>query len=289
MNHKNKLKFNLRKNDLRYKYYRDHFSDHPIIFFLKKKKLIVSLNVEIYTQSIKKIKNKDINQNKIVDIKNNKILKSLQKLLNDYPYAESVDLHLQECYPSLYYLISTKLKFLKKLSKPTKLICQNIFEGWDILGDNPKIIYGGRPYNNTSFCSFRFSNENNNLPTLPKFFNTEDREKEYYEKLLVYYSIDNDKFLKASPVFLEINRNPYSNEFLGNDYLFVTCRGIYISEMGGINIHLERDTITYIIDEIKNGKLFRCWLNGNSQKYFEEAEKSFKKYIVNTFDNYDNE
>ena len=56
MKDKNKISFKLRKNDLRLKYYRNHFSDHPIIYYLYGEKLIVSLNVELYTQTLKKNK-----------------------------------------------------------------------------------------------------------------------------------------------------------------------------------------------------------------------------------------
>ena len=96
----------------------------------------------------------------IIDIKNKSILRSLQKILNDFTYVTSVDLHLQECYPSLYKIIYDNLTFRKNKSRPTKLICQNLFESWEISSDNPTIIDGGRAYMHTSFCSFLFDNKN---------------------------------------------------------------------------------------------------------------------------------
>lgn len=282
MKGKTKISFKLKKNDLRLKYYRNHFSDHPIIYYLLKDKLIVTLNVEIYIQTLKKIKKSNIDDDYIIDIKNNKILSELQKILDNFPYAKKVDLHLQECYPSLYYLISSNLKFLNKLSRPTKLICQNIFEGWDMLSDNPRVIYGGRSHIHTSFCSFQFDTNLEDLPELPKFINRKkDREEDYNNKLNVYYNLNKEKFLKAIPVFQEINRNPYDNEYLGKDYLFATCRGIYIPVLEGINIHLERESLIYVIDEIKDGTLFKFWLNNNSQKYLEDTKESFEKYLKN--------
>ena len=291
MKDKKKVSFKLRKNDLRLKYYRNHFSDHPIIHYLHKNKLILSLNVELYTQTLKKIKKCDLSDNEIIDLKNKKILSALQNIINSFAYVKEIDLHLQECYPSLYYLISTELKFIKKRSKPTYLICQNMFEGWDISTDNPKIRYGGRTYNTTSFCSFQFSSEIDYQIDLPIFSSDKtDREEDYHYKLLVYHQQNEEKFLKTVSVFQEINRNPYENEFLGTDYLFATCRGIYIPDMGGINIHLERESLVYIIDEIKDGTLFKFWLNYNSQKYLDHTKKSFEKYFQEKFDiNYQDE
>jgi hypothetical protein len=280
MKDKKKISFKLRKNDLRLKYYNSHFSDHPIIHYLYNNKLIISLNVELHLQTLKKIKLCDLSKNQIIDYKNKKILNAIQKLINKFPYVKIVDLHLQECYPSLYYLIATQLTFLKKLSKPTNLISQNIFEGRDILSDNPKIVYGGGTFNHTSFCSFKFESDNNYEFDLPLFvFDKEDREEDYHYKMSVYYQQNKDKFMKAIPVFQEINRNPFDNEFLGKDYLYATCRGLYIPELSGINIHLERESLIYIIDEIKDGTLFKFWLNYNSQKYLDYTKDSYKKYF----------
>ena len=85
MKDKNKISFKLRKNDLRLKYYRNHFSDHPIIYYLYGEKLIVSLNVELYTQSLNKIKYCNLSNSELVDFNNNKFVESLQKLFNDFP------------------------------------------------------------------------------------------------------------------------------------------------------------------------------------------------------------
>lgn len=280
MKDKNKISFRLRKNDLRLKYYRSHFSDHPIIYYLYHNKLIISLNVELHLQTLKKIRTSELSKNQIIDLKNKKILDALQKIINKYPFVKLVDLHLQECYPSLYYLIATNLTFLRKKSQPTNLISQNIFEGRDILTDNPKIVYGGRTFNHTSFCSFKFESTVDYKIDLPLFsFDKEDREEDYHYKMLVYYKQNKEKFMKAIPVFQEINRNPFDNEFLGKDYLFATCRGLYVPDLGGINIHLERESLVYIIDEIKDGTLFKFWLNYNSQKYLDHTKSSFNKYF----------
>ena len=285
MKDKNKISFKLRKNDLRLKYYRSHFSDHPIIHYLYHNKLIISLNVELHLQTLKKIKSCEMSTNQIIDFKNKKILNALQTLINKFPFVKSVDLHLQECYPSLYYLIATQLTLLKKLPKPSNLISQNIFEGRNILGDKPTIAYGGTTHNHTSFCSFKFESCIDNEIGIPIFsFDREDREEDYHYKMLVFYQQNKNSFLKAIPVFQEINRNPFDNEYLGKDYLFATCRGIYVPEIGGINIHLERESLIYIIDEIKDGTLFKFWLNYNSQKYLDETKASYEKYLKKMLD-----
>jgi len=37
--------------------------------------------------------------------------------------------------------------------------------------------------------------------------------------------------------------------------------------------------LIYIIDEIKDGTLFKFWLNYNSQKYLDQTKESFNKYF----------
>ena len=144
----------------------------------------------------------------------------------------------------------------------------------------------------TCFCSFQFdkSIDSEQLPELPKFIQKrEDREEDFHYKFQVYYNQNSEKFLKAIPVFQEINRNPEDNEFLGKDYLLATCRGIYLPDLEGINIHLERETLVYIIDEIKDGTLFKFWLNYNSQKYLEDTKVSYEKYLKNITPNIESE
>ena len=60
-------------------------------------------------------------------------------------------------------------------------------------------------------------------------------------------------------------------------------------DLEGINIHLERETLVYIIDEIKDGTLFKFWLNYNSQKYLEDTKVSYEKYLKNITPNIESE
>ena len=71
--------------------------------------------------------------------------------------------------------------------------------------------------------------------------------------------------------------------------MLATCRGIYLPDLEGINIHLERETLVYIIDEIKDGTLFKFWLNYNSQKYLEDTKVSYEKYLKNITPNIESE
>ena len=54
-------------------------------------------------------------------------------------------------------------------------------------------------------------------------------------------------------------------------------------------MHLERNTLNYVIEEIKDGKLFKFWLNNNSQKYIEYTKDCFEKYLKDISINYKSE
>ena len=119
MKDKKKVSFKLRKNDLRLKYYRNHFSDHPIIHYLHKNKLILSLNVELYTQTLKKIKKCSVyaKQNGIkvhaghgLDYKTTKILSKINEI-------EEFNIGHFLIGESIFYGLKKVIKNFKKIIK----------------------------------------------------------------------------------------------------------------------------------------------------------------------------
>jgi hypothetical protein len=287
--------------------YSNNLSDHKIITCIKNDILLISFNVEHFLQINIRLLNEDripvhtdkykyMNETmrraegmivpeyfqKIIDTKNTYICDEIQKIINSTNETiTKVILNIQEGYPSIYKKLVNTLRFRGRNGKPTKLICQNLYEGWinvpisdyqndpDIIHNRAKELepdYGKhtRGWHNPCFFSIVFDISLDVLYPI-RYLSEEpsitydDNKKFPYEDALSKHILRNQSithndhlFIQAQPVLLYFDIYKNRNHGINKGCSILSCRGINFSIYGYnfINIHISYNGDIYDISRI---------------------------------------
>jgi len=125
-----------------YNNYVNNLSDHFILSHIKENKLFISLNVEHIESMPNNINNNlryilkeeyNINEEKlrkIINLKNIKIRLYIQHIIDTSTNITDIIINIQEGYTSIYKELVENLRFAGNIGKASKLICQNVYEGF---------------------------------------------------------------------------------------------------------------------------------------------------------------
>jgi len=254
--------------------YIKYLSDHKIITHIINNTLLISFNVEHYIKVCDRIgKINDTNDYyiDIINYKNNHILGLLQRIMDEaLPDITNIVINIQEGYPTLYKKLVNELLFRREFNgKPTKLICQNLYEGWQDESMSSHTNYERtisrhtRLWANGCFFSIEFHLDhfpkieylNDNIQDIP----IEDADNNQHghgprknifqtEYLLSIHIARKQNIpenlqllINANPVLLYSKRFRKTNNGIKKNNLILTCRGIHFNNTNVgdiINLHL---------------------------------------------------
>lgn len=282
-------------NSYFYSNYVNNLSDHLILVYVKENILFISLNVEHIVSITNNINNNlryilnDSTYNidiikirKIINLKNKKIKLCIQHIIDNYSEITKIIVNIQEGYPSIYKELVENLKFIENNGKASKLICQNVYEGFsnvplsidptknisttfepdyfehtrcNINGCFFTIIFNrGINYNRLTYLDDRTINYRSQIIELD--FNNND-----YELLLgrhIYREQENcNDLLYTKPTELYISIYTKDKHGVPKGTIMLICKSILIREddLNILNVHLDPNYLLELKDKIKRNEL----------------------------------
>ena len=299
---KRKTVEDLRKIQIQ-KNYLDNLSDHKIITCIKDDILLISFNVEHFKEIKERLPGTTPSDfQRIIDTKNRYICIKLQEILDlSHIHIRKVILNIQEGYPSIYRKLVNDLKFRGINGKPTKLICQNLYEGWiraPITGEPPESLLVRAKFFETEYdkhtrgwlssCFFSIVFDNSDPPQIDYLLREPDIGEPIddinypYEVVLSKHILRNQQtcdqqlFITSHPVLLYFDLYKEKKGQINKGTVILSCKGIHFSidEYDFINIHLtfkgyniyDKSRIEPLIEIIKLNQL------GFIEKNFDRRE-----------------